>query len=158
MKKYRKNLLIKSMNEEAPANSVGSGQNIAGINPPAGPGPLTKRDLKGLAAGMSPTDLAKKHNVSLSAILKQLKKGQRVEREHTDNPSTAMKIAMDHVFEDPKYYDKLQKMEQVEAGKRDIGNDTVFNSKDPQAKFRVKIGQTRCTTDAHPGNPGIDHA
>lgn len=38
----------------------------------------------------------------------QLKKGLEVEKEHTDNPKVALKIAMDHLDEDPKYYDKLQ--------------------------------------------------
>lgn len=39
----------------------------------------------------------------------QLKKGLEVEKEHTDDPKVALKIAMDHLKEDPKYYDKLQK-------------------------------------------------
>ena len=38
----------------------------------------------------------------------QLKKGLEVEKEHTDDPKTALKIAMDHLSEDPYYYDKLQ--------------------------------------------------
>lgn len=42
---------------------------------------------------------------------KSLKKGQRVEREHTDKPDLAKEIAMDHLAEDPKYYEKLEAME-----------------------------------------------
>ena len=41
-----------------------------------------------------------------------LKKGIKVEMEHTDDPAKAEEIAMDHLTEDPKYYDKLQKMEE----------------------------------------------
>ena len=41
----------------------------------------------------------------------QLEKGIKVEKEHTDDPSLAEEIAMDHLFEDPKYYDKLEKVE-----------------------------------------------
>jgi DNA-directed RNA polymerase subunit RPC12/RpoP len=43
------------------------------------------------------------------ALLKQVKKGIEVEMEHTDDPRIALKIAMDHIKEDPKYYDKLAK-------------------------------------------------
>ena len=37
----------------------------------------------------------------------ELKKGIEVEKEHTDDPRIAMKIALDHLAEDPKYYTKL---------------------------------------------------
>ena len=43
--------------------------------------------------------------------LDQLKKGMEVEKEHTNNPEVAEEIAKDHLKEDPKYYDKLAKME-----------------------------------------------
>jgi vacuolar-type H+-ATPase subunit E/Vma4 len=43
------------------------------------------------------------------ALLQQIKKGIEVEMEHTDDPKMALKIAMDHIKEDPKYYDKLAK-------------------------------------------------
>lgn len=33
--------------------------------------------------------------------------GSKVEREHTSNPDIATEIAMDHLEEDPEYYDKL---------------------------------------------------
>ena len=33
--------------------------------------------------------------------------GSRVEREHTSNPDLAAEIAIDHLSEDPEYYDKL---------------------------------------------------
>jgi hypothetical protein len=43
----------------------------------------------------------------------QLRKGIEVEREHVDGDTAkAREIAMDHLVEDPKYYDKLQKMEE----------------------------------------------
>jgi hypothetical protein len=37
----------------------------------------------------------------------ELKKGIEVEKEHTDDHRIAMKIALDHLDEDPKYYTKL---------------------------------------------------
>ena len=63
--------------------------------------------LKGLAAGLSLEDLAKKHGVSLEHLQSQLDKGLKVEHEHTDDEETAKKIAMDHLSEDPDYYTKL---------------------------------------------------
>ena len=41
----------------------------------------------------------------------QLNKGIKVEMEHTDDRKKAKEIALDHLFEDPKYYDKLKKIE-----------------------------------------------
>jgi hypothetical protein len=40
---------------------------------------------------------------------KSLAKGIKIEMEHTKNKSIAKEIAKDHLLEDPKYYDKLQK-------------------------------------------------
>ena len=50
--------------------------------------------------------------------LSQIKKGIEVEMEHTDDPKIALKIAMDHIKEDPKYYDKLVKagLEELNEG------------------------------------------
>lgn len=41
----------------------------------------------------------------------QLQKGIEHELEHTDDPDLAREIAMDHLSEDPMYYDNLQKIE-----------------------------------------------
>lgn len=40
-----------------------------------------------------------------------IQKGIEVEKEHTNNEEIAKKIALDHLSEDPMYYDKLTKME-----------------------------------------------
>ena len=49
-----------------------------------------------------------------------LNKGIRVELEHTQDPEIAMEIAMDHLMEDPDYYEKLEEIhediEKVEGG------------------------------------------
>lgn len=65
----------------------------------------------GLADGMTPEDLAKKHGVDVWQIIQQIHKGVTVEKEHTGDEEAAKDIAMDHLFEDPKYYDKLADME-----------------------------------------------
>jgi len=65
----------------------------------------------GLSDKMKPEDLAKKHETSINSILSQLKKGMKIEKEHTNDEEKAKEIAMDHIYEDPKYYDKLSKVE-----------------------------------------------
>jgi len=42
---------------------------------------------------------------------KQIAKGKKVEMEHTNDPALAEEIAVDHLTEDPAYYDKLEKIE-----------------------------------------------
>jgi hypothetical protein len=59
---------------------------------------------------MSLLDIAKKHGVTDSELKSELKKGIKVEQEHTSNVKTAARIALDHLFEDPKYYTKLAKL------------------------------------------------
>lgn len=55
----------------------------------------------GLSSGMSPADFDQE----------SLKKGIKVELEHTSDSDIAVEIAMDHLKEDPLYYEKLDKME-----------------------------------------------
>jgi hypothetical protein len=62
-----------------------------------------------LAKGMSLEDIAKKHNIDISELQKELEKGSKVEHEHTDSEEHAKRVAMDHLVEDPKYYTKLSK-------------------------------------------------
>jgi len=55
----------------------------------------------GLADKKSPSDFDSE----------QLAKGTKVEMEHVDDEKLAQEIAMDHLTEDPKYYDKLATIE-----------------------------------------------
>jgi len=55
----------------------------------------------GLADGKSDKDFNKS----------SLDKGIKVEMEHTTSKSIAKEIAMDHLTEDPEYYDKLELIE-----------------------------------------------
>ena len=78
----------------------------------------------GKADDMSLMDLAKKHTYDRMSrkqsderikkmydhLQKQLNKGIKVEMEHTDTKKTAREIAMDHLAEDPNYYNKLAKI------------------------------------------------
>jgi len=57
-----------------------------------------------------PGGLASGRDVS-SFDANSIKKGVKIEMEHTKDINIATEIAMDHLAEDPKYYDKLEKME-----------------------------------------------
>ena len=77
-----------------------------------------------VAKGMSVQQIAQHHNTTVDEIQKQLDKGIQVEMEHTDNQYIARAIALDHVYESPVYYDKLETIEKefkdggVVVGKR----------------------------------------
>jgi hypothetical protein len=77
-----------------------------------------------VAKGMSVQQIAQHHNTTVDEIQKQLDKGIQVEMEHTDNQYIARAIALDHVYESPIYYDKLETIEKefkdggVVVGKR----------------------------------------
>lgn len=60
---------------------------------------------------LSAKEIADHHGVSIDSINKQLKIGINVEHEHTKDKKASREIALDHLKEDPKYYDKLKKME-----------------------------------------------
>jgi hypothetical protein len=66
-----------------------------------------------LESKLSVSDIDHKYpNIPHSFINEQLIKGIKVEMEHTDNPEVARKIALDHLLENPFYYEYLDKMEE----------------------------------------------
>ena len=65
--------------------------------------------LSGVGKGKNLEDIAKHHGVDINIIKQELKKGLNVETEHTKDKKTALKIAIDHLWENPKYYTKLAK-------------------------------------------------
>jgi len=103
----------------------------------------------GLAKGMSIQDLADHHKVDVDTIKKALAKGIKVEMEHTTDKKIAAEIARDHIREDPKYYDKLSKIEenleeekkQPALGKPKRGGSKKFYVyvKDPKTKRIKKV-------------------
>lgn len=83
----------------------------------------TEKIPGGLSSGKSLEDLAKKHNVKVDDLFEQLRKGIQIEMEHTNEMIVALEIAMDHLSEDPTYYDKLKKVEAKEAtGSASVGS------------------------------------
>jgi hypothetical protein len=59
----------------------------------------------------SEKEIAKKHGVSVDAIIKQAEIGSTVEREHVTTHEEAYGIALQHLDEFPDYYKHLLKME-----------------------------------------------
>lgn len=78
----------------------------------------------GLADNKNLKDITKKHSKKINSakniIQKQFNLGVKIEMEHTKNKKEAEEIALDHLWEDPMYYTKLQKMEANED-KDDFG-------------------------------------
>lgn len=64
----------------------------------------------GLSDGMNISDIAKKHGIKLSSIITEYAKGIKIESEHSSDKSVAKEITRDHLFEDPKYYSKLESL------------------------------------------------
>ena len=71
---------------------------------------MAKIKLKKSFKEKIPGGLASGKNIS-SFDADSIKKGIKTELEHTSDIDIATEIAMDHLAEDPLYYDKLQKME-----------------------------------------------
>ena len=104
--KYKKNK--KRITKEA--TSAGAAGSF--ISPLGGKTENKEEKLKGgIADNKTINQLAKKHDVKKTTLEKQLKKGVEVEKEHVKNPESRKEIAMDHIAENPKYYDKLEKLE-----------------------------------------------
>lgn len=56
-------------------------------------------------------DVIKKHGITNDQLNSQLEKGIRVEKEHVNSEAEAREIALDHLWEFPDYYDRLEKVE-----------------------------------------------
>jgi DNA-binding phage protein len=105
--KHKKNK--KQMTKEATTTGA-SGSFINALN--GGKTETKEEKLKGGAADKKTlSQIAKKHGVKKTTLEKELKKGMEVEKEHVKKPDFRKEIAMDHLSEDPKYYDKLKKVE-----------------------------------------------
>ena len=71
-----------------------------------------KEEIKGgFADEMNVNDIAKRHNLPVKKIQSQLDMGIKVEYEHTDDKDKSREIALDHLYEIPDYYTRLDKME-----------------------------------------------
>jgi GNAT superfamily N-acetyltransferase len=74
---------------------------------------LTKKETKSqqMEQSLSISEVADIHGVSVENLRNELVEGIKTEMEHTNDPEQAKKIALDHLKENPQYYQYLQKME-----------------------------------------------
>lgn len=62
----------------------------------------------GKADNLDIEDIAKMHGLSVDEIYDEFQKGVSHEMEHTSEMMVALEIALDHLYEDPEYYTKLE--------------------------------------------------
>lgn len=80
----------------------------------------------GLADGMNLEDLAQKHGIDLEELECEFEKGLKVEAEHSYNKDVQTEIVMDHLFEDPYYYEKLATIENEDTIEESNGDLETF--------------------------------
>jgi len=96
----------------------------------------------GKADNMTLEDIAKKHNVDIKFLRKQVVKGIKVEMEHTNDPKKAKEIVYDHLFESACYYEELSKMEKKlgQSGCGSKGDKTEQTMSGAAGSFESPMG------------------
>jgi len=76
-----------------------------------------KEEIESLVGGYADSqsiyDISEKHGVPIKEIIRQFKKGLKVEREHTKDKQKMGEIVKDHLVENPYYYDVLIQAEKT---------------------------------------------
>lgn len=82
---------------------------------------------------------------------KQVAKGIKVEMEHTNDPAIAREISYDHLREDPKYYDKLEKIEKHSYDRRAAEKDAPGAPEALDGKYQLVVDiYEKATKEAYP--------
>lgn len=84
----------------------------------------------GMGDELTPTEVDKE----------QLAKGIAVEMEHTNDEAIAKEIALDHLAEDPQYYDKLETMESEGVDKKLFSRFAAKRLRYLTPKDFIKVG------------------
>ena len=123
---------------------------------------ITEADVVpgGLAKGLSLNDIAEKHGVSVDMMVAEFKKGIAVEMEHTTDREVAKEITLDHLFEDPKYYDKLKKVEEYvdDKGVEHVAAALPQTEEEPIKEALIKgktYGGSKCEGGCFIGKNGL---
>lgn len=113
--------------------------------------------IGGVGDKMNLEKLAKKHGVSLWHLTSQFDMGVEVEREHTNNLKKAMEIAIDHLTEDPKYYQKLNSIEKKQepkvTAKKQFSKD--LQSDKDYIEFKKRANYKQGFKDFNFGTPNV---
>ena len=105
-----------------------------------GNGIITAKEEAELKPVPSLEDSAKKHNVDIEVLKKQLEKGIEIEKEHTKDEKVAEKIALAHIDERPDYYIQIDKLEKKPVEKVDEVKEPTGDLKDACWTGYVAIG------------------
>lgn len=105
---------------------------------------------------LEPKELAKQHDVPLKDIEAQVKKGTEHEKEHTKDAKTAREIALDHIKEDPKYYDNLEKIEESKKAKKKTAVEKANIRSDTGERPAVNESAAPGSTSSHNVQSGPD--
>jgi len=104
-------VLKKEFQEDETKEATGAGA-AGGYSAPLFGGEMEEERIEGgLSDKMGIEEIAEMHGVDIDDLFEQLRKGIQVEMEHTKELEVAYEIAMDHLFENPKYYDDLEGIE-----------------------------------------------
>lgn len=101
--------------------------------------PIKKEEVE-LKPVPSLEDSAKKHNVDIETLKKQLEKGIEIEKEHTNDEKTAEKIALAHIDERPDYYIQIDKLEKKPVEKVNEVKEPTGELKDACWTGYVAVG------------------
>ena len=96
---------------------------------------VTDKSHGGKADNMTVKDVAKKHKVPVGKIKGQIRKGIKIEREHTNDTTLAKEISKDHLEEFPDYYTRLDRME--EQAKKELGKEAMEKQAFLRALYRL---------------------
>jgi hypothetical protein len=105
-----------------------------------GNGIITAKEEAELKPVPSLEDSAKKHNVDIEVLKKQLEKGIEIEKEHTKDEKVAEKIALAHIDERPDYYIQIDKLEKKPVEKVNEVKEPTGDLKDACWTGYVAVG------------------
>lgn len=79
----------------------------------------------GEAEGKTIEDVADKHDIPVEYLEKIMIDAIEIEMEHTDDPEVAARIALDHLWETPLYYDDVLGLPNMEEELEDLEDDEI---------------------------------
>jgi hypothetical protein len=79
----------------------------------------------GLAQDLTIEDIADKHDIPLDYLKDIMPKAIEIELEHTDDEDIAARIALDHLYESPVYYDDKIGLPDMENKLEDLDDDNI---------------------------------
>jgi hypothetical protein len=98
--------------------------------------------IGGVADNKTLKEIAEEQGKDLPFTFAQLKKGIKVEMEHTNDPEKAKEIAFDHLYENLNYYIELEKMEKKLEDKPKQSEKAKIQAKIDGFKVLLELADT----------------